>query len=205
MKHAVIIRMDYPEDTPDFSDRFVLFQANMLARLKRQTDKDFEIWVRCNPVHNDLFQKHGCQTFNVPGEAKRNRFGAFQPWSVDLFRDYDIQTRADYDDIVRLDFISKIHQEFKPGRLLCFNRYRFDPWTMKSYMTRCYHQKHVGIFLSLMKGWPFIYSRSHNKMWMDAEETVIVPHGYCWQVIHGANAGRRRGSKIRTNDEEVQG
>lgn len=203
MKHAIIIRIDYP-DTPDFYDRFMLFRANMLARLKRQTDQNFEIWVRCNPAHNQMFQEHGCLPFNYAGEAKRNRFGAFRPWSVDSFRDYDIQTRVDYDDIVSLDFVEKIHSLYKPGRLVCFNRYKFDLWTMKTYKRKPYHKKHVGMFLSLMKGWPFIYSRSHNKMWMDADEVILVPHGYCWQVIHGDNAGTSRGSVIKANDIEVQ-
>ena len=202
MKHAVIIRMDYP-DALDFYDRFIMFQANMLARLKRQTDQAFEIWIRCNPAHNQIFQAAGCKIFNFHGEVKRNRFGAFQPWSVDLFKDYDIQTRVDYDDIVSLDFIEKIHSEYKPGRLLCFNRYKFDPWSMKTYIRKPYHEKHVGMFLSLMKGWPFIYSRSHNKMWMDAEGVKLIPHGYCWQVIHGENAGKNRGSIIKPDDIQI--
>lgn len=47
MKHAIVIRMDYPE-SKEFRERLLLFRANMLARLQRQTDTNYEIWVRIN-------------------------------------------------------------------------------------------------------------------------------------------------------------
>lgn len=191
LKHAVIIRIDYPEG-PIFRYRLLLFRSNTLLRLQNQTDTNFEIHVRCNPAHNELFRELGCIPFNIQYNGKRNRYGVFPPWHTDLFEDYDIQTRIDCDDIVSLDFIEKIHEEYKPGRLLCFNHHVFDMWTMECVKRTRYPSNHLGMFLSLMKGKPFIYSRNHTQMWQDAEETKFIDYGYCWDVRHGQNASKKK-------------
>jgi hypothetical protein len=158
-RHAVIIRLDYPTDSPKFEWRLAFFQAMVLPRLLGQNRDDFDIAVRCNPAHAKRIAglSPRIRTFGVkprwrgwvkPGyESKIKSAGGryhvdFVPWEavVGLPR-YEIQTAIDSDDLIlTFDFIDRIEQalaDVPKGKTahLCFQPFIFHVPALRTY--RC--------------------------------------------------------------------
>ena len=65
---AFIIRFHYKQDDQRFEWRLKYFEGEVLPRIRAQTEKGFDICVRCNPVHYEIFESLGCKPFHVKNE-----------------------------------------------------------------------------------------------------------------------------------------
>ena len=162
------------------------YEAVTLSRLLRQTDQNFDIWVRCNPAHNDIVA------------ALHPKVHPVQGWEVPRAH---IQTRVDCDDLVSADFVARIHQEVakSPDKplLVSFQPWKLDLYTLTRYrMVQRYDSQHTSMFLSLYqpmidgeKYWR-IMDYVHGHIWRELGEpveVVTIPEGYCDMVIHDKN------------------
>jgi hypothetical protein len=205
MSHNIIIRMAYEPDDSRFAWRFAFFQAMCLPRLFRQTDQDFEIWVRCHPEHNDLIgglhpKVHPFQGYGI--EDGYMGFPMNNPHSERaLLPRSHIQTRMDCDDLVSKHFVARIHKEVakQPDKplLVSFQPWKLDLYTLtRYYMARRYHGRCTSMFLSLYQpdiegsNYWHIYNYNHCRIWQELGESikvVTVREGYCDLVVHDDN------------------
>jgi len=215
MKHLIITRMAFEPDDPQWEWRLPFYQSMVLPRLLRQTDQNFEIWVRCHSAHNAVVaalhpKVHPFQGYGV--EDGKLGFPLFLPcaendampgeWSQEygLPRAH-IQTRLDCDDLVSENFVSRIHAEVakSPDKplLVSFQPYKLDLYTLTRYrMGQRYGSQNTSMFLSLYQpeiaGEKYcrIMDYRHGHIWRELGEqveVVTVPEGYCYLVIHDKN------------------
>lgn len=207
MTHAIIIRFHYKDNDPRFQWRLAYFQAMVLPRILRQTKKNFDIAVRCNPKHADIFQKMNrrIRTFTVSGEKEshiirggKKYFIDFVPWKdVIGLEKYDIQTGIDSDDLISENFIERIENEIRqrnPNKSLhvSFQPGIFNAATLQKYpMKVSYGEKKGSAFFSIYqpnkKKYIFAYEDSHLRLWKYFDKSVTIPYGYCWATVHGFN------------------
>src|SRR3972149_4225402 len=214
MSHIVIVRMHYPKGDPKFEWRFDYFKLMVLPRLLNQTVQDFDIGIRCNPVHAKRFRDLSPKIipFTVTKEAEdyirpedRSRakpygglyFIDFVEWKDVIGLDrYDIQTGLDSDDLIlRDDYLELIQRKCHSNRRslhISFQPYLFDLLTLGLH--------HCGIgfsptkgspFLSLYqpdkRGYKFIYHDSHLKMGRYADHSIKIQEGYVAHTVHNLN------------------
>lgn len=126
LSHVVVFRMHYREDDPKFDWRFTYFKTMVLPRLLEQNNQNFDIAVRCNPVHNELFLalSDRIKVFTTKPEweghikegyeekVRRGYWVDFVPWEAVVgLNKYDIQTSIDTDDLIlRKDFIDEVEK-----------------------------------------------------------------------------------------------
>jgi hypothetical protein len=204
LRHHIITRMAFKPDDPQWPWRLAFYQSMVLPRFLRQTDQDFEIWVRCHKAHNEIvaalhpkvhpFQGYGAED-SLMGLPKEGTSQTFK-----LPRSH-IQTRVDCDDLVSEDFVGRIHTEVavSPERplLVSFQPWKLDLYTLTRYrMGQRYSGQLTSMFLSLYqpeisgeKYWQ-IYDYRHGHIWKELGEpvqVVTIPEGYCDMVIHDKN------------------
>lgn len=209
MKHAIIIRLKYP-DCPEFEWRFNYFASMCLPRLVNQTDQEFDLFVLCNPIHDERLMALSDKVNVLHADAKAvtlvddyNRksgeSNSVEPFDYNM--DYEIQTRIDSDDLVHPDFVKVINATLKDARkmtLLAFKPIRFNVNNLRLYYI---HPKDGAYrksqFLSLYNPdkSTFIYERGHRnwatkvKKW--GGDVKIMPFGYCFLSLHNYNASCR--------------
>lgn len=208
MKHVVIIRMHYPRGDERFKWRFKYFKRMVLPRLLAQTDQNFDIAIRCNPIHNRLFERLSpkIKTFCVRNESERYKivkerkyFLDFVPWSdvIGLER-YEIQSGLDSDDLISENYIETVKKEIakhdKDKTLhISFQPGIFNADTLQKFPINIRYTKKMGsafftIYQPNLKGkYIFAYQYSHLKLGGYFNESVILPAGYCWASVHGHN------------------
>ncbi|MDD5068069.1 MAG: glycosyltransferase [Candidatus Pacebacteria bacterium] len=209
--HVVIIRMHYQEHDKRFPWRLAYFQAMVYPRLMNQTDKNFDIAIRCNQWQEEAIKRIDPRiiTFQTRNQTVRYRmhrgkkyFYDFCKWKdVMGLRQYDIQTGLDSDDLVSRCFIERIKSEVnnaegKKSLHISFQPELFELKTLKTRsITTKYGPKKGSAFLSLYqpnkKNYKFIYEESHLDMWRHAKKSIIIPEGYCWATAHGLNESTR--------------
>jgi hypothetical protein len=208
MKHVVIIRMHYPRGDERFKWRFKYFKRMVLPRLLAQTDQDFDIAIRCNPIHNKLFERlsQKIKTFRVLNESERYKivkikryFLDFAPWSdVVGLEKYQIQSGLDSDDLIAENYIETIkkevakydknktlHMSFQPG---IFNA----DTEQKHRINIRYSEKKGSAFFSIYqpnnsREYYFAYEFSHLELGKHFDKSIILPAGFCWASVHGHN------------------
>lgn len=183
LTHAVIIRMKYPPGDPRWPWRFGFFRDEVLPRILAQTDREFDLWLRCNTFHApELRRLHPkVQTFS----------GTMPPGR------YEIQTRTDTDDYLEPGYIAKIKAVVRAeaqGQPLLVS---FQPWkvllaTGQKYRQRQFGPQEPSMFLSLYQPsgpGPYvnIYATKHTLMHRFCPRVAIVPEGYCSLLIHDQN------------------
>jgi len=208
--HVVIIRFHYPKGSPIFKWRLAYFKAMVLPRLLNQTNKDFDIAIRCNPEHRKIFESLNkkIRTFDVkPGTGTRrikkvhgkNYFLDFVRWDdvVGLGK-YEIQSGLDSDDLISLDYIQTIKDEIKKNDSnrslhISFQPDIFDMYGLKKMSIGCmYSDKRGSAFFTIYqpkdkKKYIFAYEASHLVLPLMFEKSVILPVGKCWATVHGLN------------------
>jgi hypothetical protein len=194
-KHAIITRLNFPRNSPDYQYYLDLFKENLLHCLQTQTDKNFELWVGTNgELESELLSLPLVNVFRFDLTHKAN--GAITPFEVKGFEDYDIQTRVDVDDLVSSKFVERINWEFAKSKgtiLLNFIPYKLDYDAKELYISKKspYNDTRTSMFLSMLRPRCFIYKHSHLKMWTEADSVITIPEGYCSLVIHGKNTNSR--------------
>ena len=209
--HVVIIRMHYPIDSPKFDWRFSYFASMVLPRLLRQKNQDFDIAIRCNPAHADLFRSLSDRIipFTIRPEAEgkikegyerkaRRFFVDFIPWAdVMGLEKYRIQTTLDSDDLLlRTDYIDKIEETFKGLKTsahLSFQPYIFQVSTLRVFTCPIKYNRDKGsAFYSIYQpnesDYIFAYDTSHLKMSRKFKQKFFINEGYCAFSVHHANS-----------------
>ncbi|MFA5381870.1 MAG: glycosyltransferase [Candidatus Micrarchaeia archaeon] len=204
LSHIIITRMAFNPEDPQWGWRLPFYQSMALPRLLRQTDQNFEIWVRCHPAHNDIVaalhpKVHPFQGYGV--EDEKMEFPADEQVRNYRLPRAHIQTRLDCDDLVSEDFVARIHQEVSRGPdkplLVSFQPWKLDLYTLTRYrMGQRYGSENTSMFLSLYqpeigggKYWRIMDYR-HGHIWRELGEpveVVTIPEGYCDMVIHDKN------------------
>lgn len=202
MIHHVITRMAFKPDDPQWLWRLAFYRSMVLPRFLRQTDQEFDIWVRCYPVHNEIVDSlhpkvHPYQGYGIEDEI----MGIDKTCQNHIPRSH-IQTRVDCDDLVGEDFISRIHREVacQPDKplIVSFQPWKLDLYTLTRYrMGQRYHETSNSMFLSLYQPdingeyWDIYYFK-HGHLARELGESVrvvTIPEGYCDMVIHDKNMG----------------
>ena len=216
MSHIVIVRMHYPRGDPKFEWRFDYFKLMVLPRLLNHTFQDFDIGIRCNPVHYRRFLELSPKIipFTVTKEAEgyirpEDRERA-KPYGGEYFIDfvewkdvvglekYDIQTGLDSDDLILrddyLEFIQKkCHHAHRNSLHLSFIPYCFNLESLALHHSATkYTPTHASPFMSLYQpskddNFKFVYHDSHYKMGQYAQKSITVPEGYVAFTVHHHN------------------
>ena len=207
--HVVIIRMHYPDGDSKFEWRFAYFRSVVLPRLLKQTRSNFDIAIRCNPVHAERFKalSNRIIPFCVKDEksryikragSKKRYFVDFVPWKdVIGLKKYDIQTGIDSDDLIAKDYIEIIQNQVDsndPKRSLhiSFQPGIFDLWGLEKKPIGIKYRQGVGsAFLSIYQPnkdkYMFVYEHSHLKIGRLLDRSIVLPEGHCWASVHGLN------------------
>lgn len=196
MRHGVLIRFNYPEGD-EFDNRLRMFQNIVVPAFQNQTDKEFELVILCNPVHTLLFQAMGLVA--VPAANGHTGYVTFQPVNGQLsggynFKNYEIQTRHDCDDLPGPGYIQRIKAECtgEAVKLLSFVPFKYDMRTGKFYGSAQRFEQQASMFLTLYKpgGKPEtlnVYAHKHGLMGEYVRPVVRIAEGYCALVVHGGN------------------
>src|SRR3989304_6316699 len=216
LSHLVVIRMHYPRGDPKFEWRFDYFKLMVLPRLLNQTFQDFDIGIRCNPVHYRRFLELSPKIipFTVTKEAEgyirpEDRERA-KPYGGEYFIDfvewkdvvglekYDIQTGLDSDDLIlRDDYLEFIQRECRHAHRrslhLNFTPTIFDLKSLRSFPSQFHYSSpdRGSMFLSLYQpdktDYKFIYHDSHFKMGKFADKSITIPESFVAQTVHDFN------------------
>jgi hypothetical protein len=116
-----IIRFHYEKDDPRFEWRLNYFIKEVLPRIKKQTIQGFDICIRCNDWHKDIFENLGLKTFKIANEYSAYKFNKkktctyfydFATWDrVIGLEKYDLQVGLDSDDLIEDKYLEKILEE----------------------------------------------------------------------------------------------
>ncbi|TPL80670.1 glycosyltransferase [Mesorhizobium sp. B2-3-12] len=214
MDTAFIIRFHYGPSDQRFDWRFAYFRSIVLPRILSQTVKEFEIAIWCNPWHQDMFLalSDKIRVFGVRPEAD----GFIRPedaeraaeYHIDFtyWRDvvglppYRIQIGLDSDDLIRRDYLDRIHREISKSRSnslhICFQPMIFNLENLTQYDLKADYGPEAGSpFFAIVQnegaGYIFSYEQSHLKLPKFFANSVKVEPGYCWFTIHDSNASTR--------------
>lgn len=203
--HVLIIRFHYAQDDERFEWRLNYFKAMVLPRILNQTNNNFDIAIRCNPWHKEIFESLSprIKTFQVKNEGARYKIGKrglkyfhdFVKWDdVIGLEKYDIQTGIDSDDLIGPEFMEKVNQAIEGEHEsvhVCFQPMLFDLRDMKTRGMRRYGPGRGSAFLSLYqpdkKDYKFLYCDSHISMWKYAKKSKVIASGHCWATAHWLN------------------
>lgn len=203
--HIIIIRFHYREDDPRFGWRLSYFKAMVLPRILNQTDKNFDIGIRCNPAHAEIFKKLSDKIipFRTKNDSARYKTGKngkkyfedFVQWEdVIGLKKYNIQSGLDSDDLIGPRYIEVIHsalEDAAEATHISFQPRTFNIKTLETRPMMRYHARRGSAFLSLYQpdktNYKFIYCGSHISMWKNAKKSITLPQGHCWATIHRIN------------------
>jgi hypothetical protein len=214
MRTAFIIRFHYAIDDPRFDWRLAYFRSVVLPRILSQTIEEFEIAIWCNPWHHDLFRSLSkkIRVFGVRPEAdgfvRPEDVERAQKYHIDFtyWRDvvglppYELQVGLDSDDLIREDYLERIHKEISSRTLdylhLCFQPMIFNLSNLTQYdYIANYGPEHGSPFFALLQRdtskYIFSYEYSHLKLPSFFDESLWIEPGYCWFTIHDGNASTR--------------
>lgn len=202
---ALIIRFHYNVKDPRFEWRFRYFESTVLPKIEAQSYSEFDICVRCNPLHADRFRRLTPRIlpFHVKNETVRYKrqgnkryFYDFAPWSaVQGLKRYDVQLGLDSDDLISSSYVHKVmtlanlyqdtlHISFQP------EIYRLASKKVESIGFR-YDAQRGSAFMALSQpdksNYRFIYERSHLTLGSLARYSILLPKGDCWATVHHIN------------------
>lgn len=209
MTKAFIIRFHYAKDDPRFTWRFEYFKSKVLPRIHDQTIKDFDICIRCNPWHDELFKNLGLKIFHIDEEVVRYKGSGRKKYFHDFvlfercigLEKYDLQMGLDSDDLIEPNYVERFIQEienikekfpmktihlcFQPQSINIRNGQRkigeFHEYTpMKG-------SAFMALYQPKKENYKFIYCESHMTLWKHADFSKVLPRGYCYATIHDIN------------------
>ena len=202
--HVLIIRFHYNEDDPRFEWRLAYFKAMVFPRILKQTYKDFDIAIWCNPKHDEIFKalsprikvfhsKIDTVKYKPGRNGKRYYYDFVQFEDLEGLEKYDIQTGIDSDDLMGPNYMKisamvmkgehSIHASFQPMS--------FNMKTLQVKPMMRYHARRGSAFLSIYQPdktrYKFLYCDSHIGMWKHAKKSIALPAGHCYATIHDIN------------------
>lgn len=205
MKTAFIIRFHYEENDPRFAWRFSYFRDAVLPRILAQTDQDFEIAIRCNPAHDQIFKdlSDRIRVFHVKDEFaayKREKyFYDFVPWDrvIDLPR-YELQLGLDSDDLIEPFYLQRLRQMLRgmpdhETTHICFQPELLDVKTGKVHpIKQIYSRGRGSAFFGIYQPegtepYIFAYSESHLTIDRNFINSIVMPEGACFASCHDLN------------------
>ena len=215
MTKAFIIRFHYEKDDPRFEWRYKYFINEVLPRIKAQTEQDFDICIRCNSWHKELFESLGLKTFHVENEVvsykqgpRLKYFHDFVPFERTVGLDkYDVQMGLDSDDLIEPGYVETlmnairkqvkqtpdktIHVCFQPKTVNIRDGKRIVKPMLKYTPTR------GSAFMGLYQpdkgdNYKFVYCESHMTLWKHSDTSIVLPDGYCYATIHDINESTGR-------------
>ncbi|MFZ3032238.1 MAG: glycosyltransferase [Candidatus Moraniibacteriota bacterium] len=202
---VIIIRFHYPVDDKRFEWRFGFFKTIVWPRILAQTNKEFDVAIRCNPAHEELFKslpggktiitfqtKNDTPRYKVNG--RKRYFHDFVPWSdVIGLPMYDIQIGLDSDDLISPNYVAKIQAVCKGNESLhvFFQPQLFRLKTLRIESMAEYSRERGSAFRALYQpdksDYRFIDSVSHMILWTLAKKSVGYVDGECFAVAHDLN------------------
>lgn len=209
---AFIIRCHYAPDDPRFTWRLKLFTKLTLPSIHKQTDQDFDICVRCNPAHDEIFRQLGCKPFHVKNEyadyfadlkGKRPKvyFYDFVKWEdVVGLKQYDIQMSLDSDDRIAPDYVAIVKKHCRASKTSLHIHFQPERWHYNTRKVRRnrfrYSDQHGSMFFVLYypdkSHYHYVGEYSHRYKYRLTERTILIPAGHCWLTIHGQNESSGR-------------
>lgn len=193
MKHVVVVRSNFQDDTL-FDKYLTVAKETFFPSINSQINKNFTIFFTVNPNHKKIIKelidpKIRIVFFNNMVEVQTHLKGDF----------YEIQTRHDFDDWMKRDYISRIQYEWSifksknPNikKILIQSQptlFLLEKRINKPMRTR-YSNKFVSMHLSLCqnKNENFIYEHTHPKMNKITSNVKLLPYGFTRLVIHKNN------------------
>lgn len=208
MKTSFIIRFHYSDEDPRFKWRLNYFTKETLPRILKQTDQDFDICIRCNPWHDEIFKALSprIKTFKVKNEEARHFLGRnnkqyfedHAQWEdVIGLEKYDLQMGLDSDDLIDKNYVFLIKKEVEKLKEhyksihISFQPQVYNLKTGKKKGMMLYTPTRGSAFMALYQGdktnYKFIYCMSHISLYKCAEKSVTIPVGHCWATVHDIN------------------
>jgi hypothetical protein len=203
MDAGFIIRFHYHKKDPRFFQRYMFFKSKVLPRIKEQTYKDFDVYVWCNPLHDELFQKLGCNTFHAPDKRRYNVSGYYHDFiryeETEGLPKLEVQMGLDSDDFIKQNYVKiimdsvQLHKKNNSEKSLhiCFQPQLFAIKNKRITAMRRYSARKGSAFMALYqpenKKYRFIYSESHVSIIRRADCSKHIPEGYCYAVKHDIN------------------
>lgn len=197
--HIVVSRLFY-KDEKALRDRLLIYKETALKSLLKQEDQNFDIAILCKLEHKDIVKIHpkiipffsDKEMFRLSG----NNFSFFKWEDVYGIDKYDIQTNLDSDDSVSPEFTKKIqetmadknyitHIHFQP---LLRNYHTGEIKKMKLRYNESFQSMFYSIYQPNKENYIYIGQDSHSVFGKYAEESILIPEGYCWMNIHDKNS-----------------
>jgi len=196
--HVIITRFCY-DDEELFKKRYEVYVSEVLPRLKKQKNKEFDIAILCLPKHNNIIEKLGIIAFNY---KKRS----FSLSSSILFQDtiglkkYDIVSNLDSDDLVTEEYTQKIVEEIEKATKekdcsvsVTFQPKLFDLRTKEEKLMKTirYSATKCSMFYSIYKpnqAHVFLRCYPHGLASVGNEKNILISEGYCWMGINDYNS-----------------
>jgi len=185
MKHLLITRLWF--DNTDMIDRYLDIALNtFIPSLKAQTCKDFEFGILIREVHVDYVrEKIGVDFTPFTGGIEQYR-------EIPKKHGYTLQTRHDFDDWMREDYIETIQKTYRE------NKDKYDSFIihvqpikvtypdMKEVELAPYHDKRISMFATMCQKDPVypVYKGSHGHLWKFVDGVIELPKGYTKWVQH---------------------
>ena len=192
MKHAIIVRAKF-EDDKLFKNYLDVAKQTFFPSVNYQTDKNFTLFLIMKPRHRPLINLMINPRINL-------MFLDSMDHGKEYFSKYfyEIQTRHDFDDWMRKDYVQKIRAEWYTHRensivenlLIQSQPYLHVLRTRRILpMHTRYSNKFVSMHLSLCQktNKNYIYEHYHHKMNKVSQNIKLLPNGYTRLVIHRNN------------------
>ena len=192
MKHAIIVRAKF-EDDKLFKNYLDVAKQTFFPSVNYQTDKNFTLFLIMEPRHRPLINLMINPNINLMFLDSMNHGKEY--FSKNF---YEIQTRHDFDDWMRKDYVQKIRAEWYTHRensivenlLIQSQPYLHVLRTRRILpMHTRYSNKFVSMHLSLCQktNKNYIYEHYHHKMNKVSQNIKLLPNGYTRLVIHRNN------------------
>jgi hypothetical protein len=192
MKHAIIVRAKF-EDDKLFKNYLDVARQTFFPSINYQTDKNFTLFLIMESRHRPLINLIVNPNINLIFLDSMDHGKEY--FSKNF---YEIQTRHDFDDWMKKDYVQKIRAEWYAHRensivenlLIQSQPYLHVLKTRRILpMNTRYSNKFVSMHLSLCQktNKNYIYEHYHHKMNKVSQNIKLLPNGYTRLVIHRNN------------------
>jgi hypothetical protein len=192
MKHAIIVRAKFKDDKL-FKNYLDVAKQTFFPSVNYQTDKNFTLFLIMESRHRPLINLMINPNINLIFLDSMDHGKEY--FSKNF---YEIQTRHDFDDWMRKDYVQKIRAEWHTHRensivenlLIQSQPYLHVLRTRRILpMHTRYSNKFVSMHLSLCQktNKNYIYEHYHHKMNKVSQNIKLLPNGYTRLVIHRNN------------------
>lgn len=203
MDTAVITRFHYPRHDPRFNWRFDYYAHETLPRLLDQTDKNFDIWVWCEPHHDARFKRLHPRINVFHGTYDKRQSHLFIDYTsyerLTGLPKYPIQFGLDSDELVEPGIIEHARKLCKGEQSIhiSYQPILYDVATGRKFHMKRTYGGHFGsaIFAfyqpNLGSNWKFAYHTSHIRLPKLAEVRLREPAGFVYVSVHHQNDSTR--------------